>query len=76
MAEESDGWDIIIKIGRQSCGDNSCVTQLNIFNAQSYGLAWGLNQGLLEEARYLPLLEKSWCALQSCIHPNGMLGWV
>ncbi|MEX6369007.1 hypothetical protein AB6F62_13345 [Providencia huaxiensis] len=24
----------------------------------------------------LPLLEKSWCALQSCIHPNGMLGWV
>ena len=41
-----------------------------------YGLAWGLNQGLLEEARYLPLLEKSWCALQNCIHPNGMLGWV
>ncbi|HDL7933295.1 glycoside hydrolase family 105 protein [Yersinia enterocolitica] len=41
-----------------------------------YGLAWGINQGILNEKQYLPVLEKAWSALQTCIHPNGMLGWV
>lgn len=41
-----------------------------------YGLAWGINQGVLDKTRYLPILEKAWGALKNCIHEDGMLGWV
>ncbi|AOV96310.1 glycosyl hydrolase family 88 [Edwardsiella hoshinae] len=41
-----------------------------------YGLAWGIAQGLLARERYLPIVERAWTALQGCIQPNGMLGWV
>ncbi len=41
-----------------------------------YGLSWGISQGLLDEAKYLPVVEKAWVALQACIHENGMIGWV
>ncbi|OLQ93965.1 glycosyl hydrolase family 88 [Vibrio ponticus] len=41
-----------------------------------YGLAWGINNGLLEREAYLPVVEKAWAALQTCIHDNGMIGWV
>lgn len=39
-----------------------------------YGLAWGINQGLLDEARFLPALKKAWNGLVHCVHANGMLG--
>lgn len=41
-----------------------------------YGLAWGIRCGALDEATYLPVVEKAWEALQYCIHENGMIGWV
>ncbi|WP_419207248.1 glycoside hydrolase family 88/105 protein [Photobacterium leiognathi subsp. mandapamensis] len=41
-----------------------------------YGLAWGIKQGLLDAETYLPVVEKAWAALQTCIHDNGMIGWV
>ncbi|MGI2799762.1 glycoside hydrolase family 88/105 protein [Photobacterium damselae] len=41
-----------------------------------YGLAWGVRMGLLDEATYLPVVEKAWAALGECIHDNGMIGWV
>ena len=41
-----------------------------------YGLAWGINNGELGRETYLPVLEKSWTALQTAIHDNGMMGWV
>lgn len=41
-----------------------------------YGLAWGVDQGLLDKAKTLPVIEKAWIALESCIHENGMMGWV
>lgn len=41
-----------------------------------YGLAWGINQGILAKADYLAVVERAWKALDGCIHPNGMLGWV
>lgn len=41
-----------------------------------YGLAWGIRTGVLDEKTYLPVVEKSWKALQGCIHENGMIGWV
>jgi len=41
-----------------------------------YGLAWGINKGLLSKKKYLPIVEKAWAALLSSIHPDGKLGYV
>ena len=41
-----------------------------------YGLAWGVNEGVLDAESTLPVIEKAWAALESSIHDNGMIGWV
>jgi rhamnogalacturonyl hydrolase YesR len=41
-----------------------------------YALAWGLNQGLLDRATYLPAVQKAWVALNKCVSPEGRVGWV
>ncbi len=42
-----------------------------------YGMAWGINQGILNKKQYLPIIVKSWNAFEKdCLHPNGFLGWV
>jgi rhamnogalacturonyl hydrolase YesR len=40
-----------------------------------YALAWGINHGLLNAARYAPVVWKAWHALVGCLHPNGKLGY-
>ncbi|MBQ3698598.1 MAG: glycoside hydrolase family 88 protein [Prevotella sp.] len=40
-----------------------------------YGMAWGIQQGLLKENIYRPACDKAWQALKSCIHKDGFLGW-
>ncbi|WP_146491351.1 glycoside hydrolase family 105 protein [Vibrio sp. T20] len=41
-----------------------------------YGLAWGVQEGHLDQDTYLPLVNKAWAALETCIHDDGMVGWV
>lgn len=41
-----------------------------------YGLAWGINNGLLSRKEYLPVLKKGWRALCSHVHEDGKLGYV
>ena len=41
-----------------------------------YGLAYGLNHGLLEGPRYERARDKGWNALASAVQPDGKLGWV
>jgi rhamnogalacturonyl hydrolase YesR len=41
-----------------------------------YGLAWGINNGLLPRAKYLPAVRKAWAGLIRSVHPDGKLGWV
>ncbi|WP_429599410.1 glycoside hydrolase family 88/105 protein [Sphingomonas zeicaulis] len=41
-----------------------------------YGLAWGVNHGLLDRAAYEPNIRRGWAALVRSVHPNGRLGWV
>lgn len=42
-----------------------------------YGMAWGINNGVLNRKKYLPVVRKSWKALvEDCIHPDGFLGYV
>ena len=41
------------------------------------GMAWGINQGLLDRAEYLPIVEKAWNAMvKDAVHKNGFLGYV
>ncbi len=41
-----------------------------------YGLAWGVNHGLLDRARYEHPVTRGWFAMVKAVHPDGMLGWV
>ena len=41
-----------------------------------YGIAWGINHGVLDRKTFLPVVEKSWGALTSAIKPDGKLGYV
>ena len=42
-----------------------------------YGMAWGINNGLLDRKEYLPVVVKAWNALVGeALHPNGFLGYV
>ena len=40
------------------------------------GFAWGVAQGILDRAAYLPVIIRAWNALVSAVHANGYLGWV
>ncbi|WP_020529050.1 glycoside hydrolase family 88/105 protein [Flexithrix dorotheae] len=42
----------------------------------TFAIAWGINNGLLEENTYKPVVQKSWKALRGCQQDNGMVGWV
>jgi rhamnogalacturonyl hydrolase YesR len=42
----------------------------------TFGLAWGINAGILDRETYLPAVVRGWHGLVSCVHPDGTLGWV
>jgi unsaturated rhamnogalacturonyl hydrolase len=39
----------------------------------TYALAWGVNQGLLDRAKFEPVIRKAWAALIGCVEPDGKL---
>ena len=42
----------------------------------TYGLAWGVNKGILTDAKFKEAVEKSWKALESTIAVDGRVNWV
>jgi unsaturated rhamnogalacturonyl hydrolase len=42
----------------------------------TFGLAWGINNGLLDRVRYEPNVRRGWGAMVKAVRPDGMLGWV
>jgi unsaturated rhamnogalacturonyl hydrolase len=40
-----------------------------------YGLAWGVNHGLLDRARYLPVVRKAWAGLCRSVDSEGKVQW-
>lgn len=43
----------------------------------TYGLLWGVNNGVLDKEKYLPIIAKSWSYLENvAIQDNGTLGYV
>jgi rhamnogalacturonyl hydrolase YesR len=41
-----------------------------------FGLAWGLNNGVLEGRKYTAARDKAWNAMRAAVAPDGKLGWV
>ncbi len=42
-----------------------------------YGLAWGINNGYLDSASYMPYVTAGWEGMvNDALHDNGFLGWV
>jgi unsaturated rhamnogalacturonyl hydrolase len=43
----------------------------------TYGLAWGIEAGVLDSATYLPAMTKAWNGMvATAVHTNGFLGYV
>ncbi|VGO19183.1 glycoside hydrolase family 88 protein [Pontiella sulfatireligans] len=42
----------------------------------THGLAWGINNGLLDRAAYESVVLKAWVALTACVTEEGLLGHV
>lgn len=40
----------------------------------TFGLAWGINNGVLDRAAYLPVVEKAWAGMVHEIYADGRLG--
>lgn len=42
-----------------------------------YGLAWAVNNGIIDRKTYLPAIVKAWNAMvKDAVHPDGFLGYV
>ena len=40
-----------------------------------YGMAWGVNNGILPAKTYNEPMERAWKALESCVHESGFIGY-
>ncbi|HEX2394517.1 MAG TPA: glycoside hydrolase family 88 protein [Bacteroidales bacterium] len=41
-----------------------------------YGLAWGINNNLLDEKTCMPAITKGWKAMTEAVWPDGKVGWI
>ena len=41
----------------------------------TYGLAWGINNGMLPSEKYFPVIRKSWAGLVAVINDEGKVQW-
>lgn len=41
----------------------------------TYGVAWGVNNGLLSKEAYLPVAKKGWAAIASVVNEEGKVEW-
>ena len=42
----------------------------------THGLAWGINNGLLDRAQFEPVVLEAWAALADCVNEDGIFGYV
>ncbi|MDW7692938.1 glycoside hydrolase family 88 protein [Flammeovirgaceae bacterium SG7u.111] len=72
LQREDGFWNVSLHDSEEFGGKETTGTALFI-----YGMAWGINNGLIGEAEFRPVITKAWNAITSeAIHPNGFLGYV
>lgn len=71
--QRTDGyWNVSLQDSTNFGGKELTGTSLFI-----YGMAWGINQGILDKKTYQPIIAKAWTAMSKySLHPDGMLGYV
>ncbi|MDR2804844.1 MAG: glycoside hydrolase family 88 protein [Dysgonamonadaceae bacterium] len=71
--QREDGfWNVSLHDPRHFGGKETTGTALFV-----YGMAWGINNHILDKETYLPVVLKAWDALaKDAVHPNGFLGWI
>ena len=70
--QRADGyWNVDMLDESDFGGKESTGTALFV-----YGMAWGINNGILDRKEYLPATVKGWKALTEAVHENGFLGYV
>jgi rhamnogalacturonyl hydrolase YesR len=71
--QREDGfWNVSLHDPNHFGGKETTGTSLFV-----YGMAWGINNHILDKGIYLPVLLKAWNALvKDAVHPSGFLGWV
>jgi unsaturated rhamnogalacturonyl hydrolase len=72
LQREDGYWNVSLKDPSHFGGKELSGTALF-----TYGMAWGINNGILKKKTYLPVLTKAWNAMSTeCLHKDGMLGYV
>lgn len=72
LQREDGFWNVSLKDPTHFGGKETTGTALFV-----YGMAWGINNGILDVKTYRPVLLKAWNAMvKDAVHPNGMLGFV
>lgn len=71
--QRPDGfWNVNLDDDLHYCGPETSGTALF-----TYAMAWGLNNGHLDEATYLPVVTRAWNGLvRKAVHADGKLGFV
>lgn len=71
--QREDGfWNVSLHDPNHFGGKETTGTALFV-----YGMAWGVNNGLLIEKKYKPIIAKAWNAMATeAVHPDGFLGYV
>jgi len=71
--QRADGyWNVSLHDSTNFGGKELTGTSLFV-----YGMAWGINNGLLDKKKYLPIVVKAWAAMaKESVHENGFLGYV
>lgn len=71
--QRKDGfWNVSLHDPKHYGGKELSGTALFI-----YGMAYGVNNGILDKETYLPIIEKGWVAMTTeGLHANGFLGYL
>lgn len=71
--QRTDGfWNVSLHDPTHFGGKETSGTALFV-----YGMAWGINNGVLDRTEFLPIVAKAWNAMvKDAVHPNGFLGYV
>lgn len=71
--QRADGfWNVSLH-----CEENFGGKELSGTALFTYGMAWGINNGILDKETYLPIVAKAWNAMiTDAVHENGFLGYV
>ena len=71
--QRKDGfWNVSLHDPKHYGGKETSGTALFV-----YGMAYGVNNGILDKNKYLPVIEKAWNAMiKEALHKNGFLGYL